>query len=129
VNQLGSSPMVAESIGNSVGAIGYSGIGFQTDRVKAIGIAPERSGEPVQPSAKSVYNGSYPLTRFLYLIFNRPTGIAREAASSNISQTQLELLRFVLSGTGQEIVSLDGFVPLTPKMIEQIVRRYSLESR
>lgn len=128
VNQLGSSSMVAESIGNEAGAIGYSGIGFQTENVKAIGIARERNGKPVYPNANNVYNGTYPLSRFLYLIFNRPRSVVRGTSpSGKLSETQRELLRFVFSEQGQAMVAEDGFVPLAPKMIEQVVRRNGIQ--
>lgn len=90
--------------------IGYSGIGFHSSGVREVPLA-EKPGLPfVQPIQESVMNGSYPLSRRLYLYVNRKP-------DTPLDHKILEFLKFVNSQTGQAAVTKAGVYPLTPAQI------------
>ena len=87
-------------IARTRGAIGYSGMGYITDDVKALAIT--REGEPpIAPTIENARNGTYPLTRPLQLYtIGEPAGAVRE------------YLAWILSPQGQKIVREQGYVPV-----------------
>lgn len=85
--------------------IGYAGIEFQASMVRAVPLA-EKAGMPyVKPSPDSASNGTYPLSRHLYLYVNK-------APDAELKPAILEFLRFVNSREGQEAVVKAGAYPL-----------------
>jgi phosphate transport system substrate-binding protein len=92
--------------------MGYSGIGLQASTVRAVPLA-EKEGMPfVEPSARSVMDGSYPLRRFLYLYVDTSPG-------GTLSPIVQEFLTFANSREGQETVVKTGFYPLPLTQVEQ----------
>jgi len=95
--QPGSSQVVEGVIADKSG-IGYSGIGYLTDGVKAINVA-NVGEEAVSPEeAENVSDGSYPIARPLFFYTNGfPEGV------------MLHYLEWVLSEAGQDVVVQSGF--------------------
>jgi len=90
--------------------IGYASVGFRASTIRFLPLA-ERVGAPhVTPSPETVANGTYPLSRQLYLYakINPKTGPEPEV---------LEFLKFINSREGQEIVSRAGVYPLPAHLI------------
>ncbi|MDD4895948.1 MAG: phosphate ABC transporter substrate-binding protein [Atribacterota bacterium] len=88
-----SNAAVATTIANTSGAIGDVGLGYVTDKVKAIKI------NDIIPSKETVNANLYPLARPLFMYTNgQPEGIAKE------------FLDFVLSAEGQKLVEENGFL-------------------
>ena len=84
---------VAKSVANNQYAVGYVGIGYITDKLKALTV------EGVVPSVSSAKDGSYPLSRYLYMFTKgQPSGVVKD------------FLDFVKDKQGQEIVETEGFV-------------------
>ena len=52
-------------------AIGYSGIGFRSNGVRAVPLAASSGDKCYDTSAESAYSGKYPLARYLYVYFNK----------------------------------------------------------
>jgi phosphate transport system substrate-binding protein len=96
-------------------AVGYSGIGYKTAGVRAVPLAAKEGGEVFEATAENCYSGKYPLSRFLYIYYNRAPG-------KELSPVVREFLLFILSKEGQEIVVKDGFIPLTKKMDDSNVK-------
>ena len=90
--------------------IGYAGIEFQASTVRIVPIA-HKSGElPVAPTAKTAADGTYPLTRSLYLYTKRnPKG--------ELEPEIAEFLRFINSHEGQETLARAGVYPLSGQQI------------
>ena len=87
---------VKESVKNTEGAVGYVGLGYVDDTVKAIKVGG------VDATVANVLSGSYPVSRSLYMYTSgEPTGLAKD------------FLDFVKSSEGQKIVEEEGFVPLS----------------
>jgi outer membrane protein OmpA-like peptidoglycan-associated protein len=81
------------------GAIAYVGLGALSKEVRVVPLALIPGGPPKRPEPADVRNGSYPLYRPLYLYSRAAT--SKEAA---------DLMRFVLTSSGQDIVAAIGFV-------------------
>jgi phosphate transport system substrate-binding protein len=93
------------AVGQDPLAIGYSGIGYKTSLVRALPLATKLGLPFVSPSAESVTDGSYPLTRTLYLYINK-------RPSERLASAVQEFLKFVNSRQGQEIVVRAGVYAL-----------------
>jgi phosphate transport system substrate-binding protein len=101
VSELGGSSEVLEKIAGAPQSLGYSGMGYRTPHVKWLGVAPADGGAPVWPSLESARSGAYPIARRLYLYtVGEPSPELRD------------FLAWVLSPEGQEIVALEGYVPV-----------------
>jgi phosphate binding protein len=81
------------------GAIAYVGLAAVSKKVRVVPLALIPGGPAKRPDAAAVRDGSYPLYRALYLY-----------TRSNASADAADLVRFVLSASGQDIVSAIGFV-------------------
>lgn len=96
---LTSSQAIVEEVAGNEEAIGYLGMGYLSDRTKALQIA--KSGEAYPPTVENVLKKTYPLSRGLYAYTNgEPQGIVRR------------FLDFTLSPAGQKQFMETGFVPL-----------------
>lgn len=97
-----SSEGISEEVRQNPNAIGYDGLGYVTPDQKTIAIATEE-GEPyVMPSIETVNEGTYPISRALYMYTaGEPSGPVRE------------YLDWILTD-GQALVAGVGFVPLQP---------------
>lgn len=82
-------------------AIGYSGIGYRTDGVRALAIGAEDAGPFVEPTPENTLNRSYPIARGLYMYtLGDPAGEIER------------YLDWVRADPGQVIVDRSGFIPL-----------------
>ncbi len=91
-----SSGAVAQAIASNKFAVGYLGIGYLNDKVKAVTV------NSIAGNAETTLNGTFPIARPLFM-FTRgwPTGDA------------LNFINFVLNPQkGQKLVKEAGFVPL-----------------
>lgn len=113
--QPGSSAVV-QSISRDRSAIGYSGIGYKNAGVRAVPLSKEGDNH-FEATGENCYSGKYPLSRFLYIYFNRPPG-------KDVSPGVREFLKFVHSKAGQEIVLKDGYFPLNSKMADRFATQY-----
>jgi phosphate transport system substrate-binding protein len=81
-------------------SIGYVGLGYLNNQVKAIALK-NTQGNYITPSVQTVKDQTYPIWRYLYLYTNgAPTGLAKD------------FIDFILSSAGQQIVEEQGFVRL-----------------
>ena len=98
IEYVSSNPQVHARVKTTQGAIGYVGIGFLDNQIKGLKV------NGVMPSKETVSNGTYPLSRPLFLFTN---GYPELGSPSFLFCT------FFLSEKGQEIIEAKGFVPLT----------------
>ena len=115
VNEQPGSSSVVQSVSSSINGIGYSGIGYKTASVRVLPLA-KRGSNYVEPNSVNAVNGSYPLSRFLYVYVNK-------APNQPLSPMEREFVKLVLSKQGQEVVVKDGYIPLPAKVAE----RYAAE--
>jgi phosphate transport system substrate-binding protein len=96
---LNSNQAIVAEVGGNENAIGYVGLGYLKDTVKALGVAEAAGKAFVKPSADAVLDKSYPVARPLHWYTNgRPAG------------DTLKFVQFVLSDEGQKIVKDLDFV-------------------
>lgn len=100
---LSSSQAIAEEVAQNPSAIGYFGMGYLNDRVKAIAIAINKKSGYFPPTVENVISGKYPISRplFIYISENNP------------NKELIDLfIKFIFSEKGQKQFILNGFVPL-----------------
>lgn len=114
VNEQPGSSSVVMSIASTNGAIGYAAYGHKIAGVKALAIGPTVDSA-VQLNGDNVRSGQYPFTRFLYIMINKTPG-------EPLPTLQREFLRFVLSAEGQQLVSRDGYFPVSQDVIQRQLR-------
>jgi len=98
VEYVNANPQAHTRVKTTAGAIGYVGLGFLDDSVKAAAV------ENVEPSRATIAKGRYPLSRPLYLFTN---------GYPQLGSMVHEFCSFFLTEKGQEIIEAKGFVPLT----------------
>lgn len=93
---------VVELVGRTIGAIGYSGMGYVTDAVKFVGISAGEGKVAYEPSLENVAAGHYPLARPLRMYtLGQPEGAGKE------------YIEWILSPAGQKIVVDSGYIPVS----------------
>ena len=94
---------IKQTVAQTPGAIGYIGLSYIDDTIKIVKVKVD-TGE-VEPTVEAIQNGSYPLSRELYLIVaGEPEGLVKE------------FIDFVLSSEGQKLVEEEGFIPIYTTM-------------
>jgi phosphate transport system substrate-binding protein len=98
---LPSSQGIISEVGDNPNAIGYDGLGYVTPEVKVLAIAKDTAGPFVLPSIQTVDDGSYPISRdlFMYTI-GEPTGAIKD------------YMDWIYEPVAQQIVGDLGFVPI-----------------
>ena len=95
-----SSEGISAEVRQNPNSLGYDGLGYVTPDQKVLAVARDADGPYVLPSVETVNDGSYPISRPLYMYTaGEPTGQVKA------------YLDWVLSD-GQSLVSELGFVPL-----------------
>ena len=112
VNEQSGSASVVRSVAGSVNGIGYSGIGYQSASVKMVPLAHAEGDAFTAATSHNAFNGSYPLTRFLYIYINKQPGKA-------LAPLEREFIRMILSRQGQEVVVKNGYFPLPDQVVGQ----------
>jgi phosphate transport system substrate-binding protein len=90
---------IVGEVSQNPNAIGYIGVAYLDDTVKALNLDAGNGSEA--PSSESILNGTYPLSRSLYFYTNvEPSDLTKE------------FIDFVLSETGQNLVTEVGYFPI-----------------
>lgn len=99
---LSSSQAIADEVAGNSAAIGYYGMGYISQKQKPVAIAKDAALVFVSPSIENVLNGSYPISRPLFLYTNgTPAGLIKK------------FIDFTISKDGQELVLATDFVPIS----------------
>ncbi|MCD4743201.1 MAG: phosphate ABC transporter substrate-binding protein [Desulfobacteraceae bacterium] len=86
---------IVQAVAKTPNAIGYVGLGYLTKDIKAVLV------NNVKPSEKNTLNGSFPITRPMFMFTNNwPEG------------ETMSFIAFVLSKKGQALVSEAGSIPI-----------------
>lgn len=98
---LSSSQAIADEVAGNPAAIGYYGMGYISNKQKAINIAKDPNSEFIAPTIDNVISGKYPISRPLLLYTNgEPQDLIKK------------FMDFALSKEGQDIVVKTDFVPV-----------------
>jgi phosphate transport system substrate-binding protein len=95
-----SSEGISSEVRQNPNAIGYDGLGYVTKDMKTIAVAKEHTGPYVLPAIATVNDGSYPVSRSLYMY----------TAGKPFGKTE-EFMNWILTD-GQALVVKLGFVPI-----------------
>ena len=98
VEYVNANPQAHARVKTTSGAIGYVGLGFVDDNVKALAI------DGIMPTRETIAKGNYPIGRPLFLFTN---------GYPKLGSVLHEFCIFYLSEKGQEIIEAKGFVPVT----------------
>jgi phosphate transport system substrate-binding protein len=95
-----STAAITQSVTEDRWAIGYGGVAYaEHAQVKTVKVKATADAAPVAPSEVTVHDGSYPISRPLYLYTN--------GAAAGTAQSFIE---FCLSSAGQGIVTETGYI-------------------
>jgi phosphate transport system substrate-binding protein len=110
------SEAVVRNVADNKFAIGYSGIGYKTDGVRAVPLAITFGRECYDTSAEATYSGNYPIARYLYIYFNKKP-------NEQIDSLRGEFIKYILSRDGQTQTEKSGFYPITNEVREKELMR------
>jgi len=120
INEQPGSASVVQGVSETIGGIGYSGVGYRTAGVKMVALSKEEGQKAVLPDANTASDGSYPLARFLYIAINKHP-------NEPLAPLEREFLKMVLGKEGQEVVVRDGFVPLPASVADRELAKLGIE--
>ena len=98
MRNLQSNQAILSEVEKNPNAIGYVGLGYAQNAGTSVA---RLKIDGVEDTADNVLNGSYPLSRDLYMVSN--------GAPADLSKAYVD---WILGTAGQQIVSDQGFVPL-----------------
>jgi phosphate transport system substrate-binding protein len=98
IEYTNSNPQMFTRVQTTPGAIGYVGIGFLQEGVATVQF------EKIVPTKDSIANGTYPLSRPLYLFTD---------GYPKLGSPLMKFCHFFLTEEGQDVITAKGFVPLT----------------
>ncbi|MBS0514484.1 MAG: substrate-binding domain-containing protein [Proteobacteria bacterium] len=105
--------VAAEDMAKNPGGITYAMLANVEPNVKVVPLSVKDGGPYIAPTLETVYDHSYPLSRFVYIYVNRKPGTPLEPKVK-------EFLKMVLSKQGQEVVAQEGvYIPLQPKVVKE----------
>jgi ABC-type phosphate transport system substrate-binding protein len=105
VKLLPGSEAVVESVAGDRFGIGYSGIGYKTDGVRAVPLASYYGGTCYDAAIEPALSGKYPIARYLYVYLNKKP-------DQSLDPVRAEFIKFILSKDGQEPTEKGGFYPI-----------------
>ncbi len=112
VNEQPGSASVVQSVTSSKNGIGYSGMGYTTSGVRMVPLAKKAGDHFVEATPENAINGSYPMTRYLYIYVNKKP-------NQPLAPLENEFIKMVLSKIGQQVVIKDGYIPLPAKVVDK----------
>ena len=102
---------MAAKVGATPNAIGYVGLGF----VKEKGLKPV-SVNNVEATVDNVYNESYPIWRYLNVVYVEETGLG---------DVEKAFVEYILGSDGQAIVEEEGFISLPENVVNSMMSQIS----
>ena len=106
IKQEPGSEAVVQGVTGDKFAVGYSGIGYKTDGVRAVPLASYYGAECYEASAEATLSGKYPIARYLYVYLNKKP-------NQPLDPLRAEFIKYILSKDGQEQTEKGGFFPIT----------------
>jgi phosphate transport system substrate-binding protein len=105
---------IVDAVSKDKNAIGYVGIAYAESRrseVKILAVKKDAGSPAVMPTQSTILDGSYPISRYLYVYTNGiPTG--------EINQ----YLKWILGPQGQDIVSVVEYIPIPGFVSEEQIQ-------
>jgi phosphate transport system substrate-binding protein len=83
----GNDNVIVEGITSSPGSLGWVGFGFaeeNKDKIKILGVSKDPNGTCIMPDATTISDGSYPISRTLYIYVNKAKAASNPAVSAYV---------------------------------------------
>lgn len=104
--RIDSGQQILDALKNDSAGIAISNPHYAGPEVKALALVVKLGSLPIAPTRESVASGAYPLSRAVYIFFNRP-----------LTDPVREFLQYVLSSEGQQDVVREGaYLPLPEQL-------------
>jgi phosphate transport system substrate-binding protein len=100
-------------------AIGYSGIAFKTEGVRAAPLSIVTGGPCHDASLEETIGGKYPIARYLYIYLNKNP-------NEKLDPLRGEFIKYILSRDGQALVEQAGYFPLANDLREAALQKLGL---
>ena len=108
---------IVDAVSKDKAAIGYVGIAYAESRqseIRILGVENDAKSPTVLPTAATITDGTYPISRYLYFYTNGvPQGAIRD------------YIKWVLNPDGQSFVSKNEYVPLPGSVVEEELKMLS----
>ena len=107
---------IIEGIANTAGSFGWVGFAFyeeNLDRVRAFNIAEEPDGDCIEPTAASIADNSYPISRDLYIYVNKAKAEANPAVVAYVDF-------YLADGTIDGVLATVPYVPLGDALADSV---------
>ena len=130
--ELEDSRSIVDAVAANPNAIGYAGIGYRTEGVRALALFPQasnfegayysyyveqyRDDDNLERRYGWVVRGRYPLSRYLHIYTDESSDT--DEGSEHADATVRAFMEFVLSDTGQVLAHDTGFIPLPGRVLE-----------
>ena len=95
---------VVELVANTPAALGYSGLGYKTGKVKIVSVSKKIGEKAIVPSIETTLDGTYPIARPMFMY--TPPGAPEHVK---------KFLNWIRTPVGQKLVVDSGYVPLPEK--------------
>jgi len=104
---LHGSKEVAELVGRTINAIGYTGMGYVTPEIKMLRISKRKGEKAITASIETVLNGTYPVARplLIYTCGQPPQHVQK-------------FIDWIYMSEAQNLLRQSGFVPLKTEIAE-----------
>ncbi|OPJ55411.1 phosphate ABC transporter substrate-binding protein [Alkalithermobacter paradoxus] len=100
-NLMPSTQAIVEAVKQDANGIGYIGLGYLNDEVKAIKVSKDSNSEAFLPSLETIKSGQYPVARELFIYTaGEPTGVVKMYVD------------FMMGPEGQKVVQDLKFIPV-----------------
>jgi phosphate transport system substrate-binding protein len=119
VRQQAGSEAVVRSVSGDKFAIGYSGIGYKAEGVRAVPLSSDADKKCQEPSFDNTYTRKYPLARGLYVYLLKDPKAPMDTLSA-------EFVKYILSRDGQMQAKKGGYYPITRNIREHELTRLGL---
>jgi phosphate transport system substrate-binding protein len=119
--ETGSEAVIAD-VSSDRFAIGYSGVGFRTDGVRAVPLATFGGRPCVEATEAATFGGRYPLARYLYVYVNKNP-------KEPLDALRAEFFKYILGKEGQEETVRGGFYPITDEIRRAELNKLGITAR
>ena len=106
---------IIDGIAGSDTSLGWVGFAFaeeNKDKVNEIAVAKEANGECIAPTAETIADGSYPLSRPLFIYVNKAKAAENAAVSAYVDF-------YLADGTIAKVLETVPYVNLTPEALAE----------
>jgi len=113
------SEAVVQNVASDKFAIGYSGIGFNTDGVRTVPLATYPGGQCHNTTYEETMSGKYPIARYLYIYLNKKP-------DEMLDPLRREFIKYILSKDGQTQTEKAGFYAITNDIREAELKKLAI---